>query len=209
LIAAGAAVIDRRTARRAGVRIAIVAYALVLGPVFLPFSLPVLSEPRFLAYEAKIGEIVRIPKGTLATEHGREVTPLPGDYADMHGWASMAAKVKDIYDALPAAERAHAVVFGGNYGEAAAIQFFDPGIPVIGTHNQYWLWGPAPYDGKETLIQMNGSCWADERYFRSRKIAATFDAPWTISWETNIPINICRGLRVPVATLWSESKSYE
>lgn len=209
LFAAGAAAIGRWTVHAAGTRAAILAYTLVLGPAFLPLSLPVLPVPQFLSYEAKLGEIMHLPKGILATEHGRDTTALPGDYADMHGWPQLAARVKTIYDTLPAAERAHAVVFGGNYGEAAAIAFFDPGIPVIGTHNQYWLWGPAPYEGNATMIQINGTCWAAERYFRSRTIATRFDVPWTVAWETNIPINLCRGLKVPVATLWDESKLYE
>jgi hypothetical protein len=209
VIAAGAAQIETLTARTRVARIAIVAYALALGPVFLPYALPVLPEASFVAYQAKLGAIFHLPTTTLlATEHDRETSALPGDWADMHGWPELAAAVQRTYDALPAQERAHAFVFAGNYGEAAAVQFFAPGIPVISTHNQYWLWGPDGYDGR-TLIQVNGSCWSDEHYFTSRTIAATIDTPWTIGYETHIPINICRGLKIPIARLWNESKTYE
>jgi hypothetical protein len=41
-----------------------------------------------------------------------------------------------VYDALPPQDRAHAVVFGDNYGEASAVAFFTPDLPVISVHNQ-------------------------------------------------------------------------
>ncbi|MGC2130988.1 MAG: glycosyltransferase family 39 protein [Candidatus Aquilonibacter sp.] len=208
LIAAGAVQIGLWTSGTWVARAAVLAYTLVLGPVFIPYSLPILSERAFVAYQDRLGEVLPIPKSTLATEHNRETSTLPGDWADMHGWPEMAATVKSVYDALPASARAAAVVFGGNYGEAAAVQFFAPGIPVISTHNQYWLWGPDGYDGR-VLVQINGTCWSKEHYFASRTIATVIHSPWAIGYENDIPINVCRGLKIPVARLWSESKSYE
>ena len=34
-------------------------------------------------------------------------------------------------------------IFAGNYGEAAAMEFYKKNIPIetISTHNSYWLWG--------------------------------------------------------------------
>jgi hypothetical protein len=208
VIAAGAVPIETWTRRLPIARIAIAIYALVLGPIFLPFSLPILPVPAFLAYQARIGEIFHLPKAILATEHNRETSALPGDWADMQGWPQMADAVRHVYESLPPAERAKAVVFGGNYGEAAAVQFFAPGIPVIGSHNQYWLWGPGSYDGS-VLIQINGTCWHAEKYFASSTVAARTAWPWAIAYEHDIPINVCRGLKIPVARLWKESKEYE
>jgi 4-amino-4-deoxy-L-arabinose transferase-like glycosyltransferase len=208
LIGAGAVQIESWTVQLRAVRWAVVAYALILGPVFIPFSLPVLSEPSFIAYQARLGEILHIPKSALATEHGREVTPLPGDYADMHGWPELAATVKGVYDALPPADRAQAVVVGNNYGESAAIEFFAPGVPVIGYHNQYWLWGTRGYTGN-VIIDVNGDCGASEHLFRSAKVAARFTAPYTIGWETDVPIMVCRGIQQPLASFWPKIRKYE
>jgi hypothetical protein len=208
LLAAGGVQIESWTTGARIARVAIVAYTLVLGPAFIPYSLPILSEPTFVAYAARVGEITHTSSGVLATEHNRETSTLPGDWADMHGWPEMAATVKSVYASLPPSDRAVAVVFGGNYGEAAAVQFFAPDIPVISTHNQYWLWGPDGYDGR-VLVQINGTCWAKEHYFASSTVAAVLHAPWAISYEKDAPINICRGLKVPVARLWAESKNYE
>ncbi len=207
LIAAGAAMIEYWTTNLRIVRGAIVAYTLLLGPVFVPFSLPILSETQFIAYQAKLGEILHISKSAVATERGRETTPLPGDWADMHGWEEMANQIKSIYDSLPPAERAKAVVVAQNYGEASAVEFFTPDVPVISGHNQYWQWGTHGYDGS-VIIDFDGDCGAKDHLFQSATRIATFSVPYTIGWETDDPIMVCRGIRVPLQTLWPKLKKY-
>jgi hypothetical protein len=208
VIAAGAVAIEGWTARVALARIAVLAYVLVLGPVFIPFSLPILPEQTFVAYQDRVNDILHIPKAALATEHNRETSTLPGDWADMHGWPEMAAAVRAIYEALPPNERSQAVVITSNYGEAAAIGFFAPDVPVISRHNQYWLWGPRGYSGN-VLIDVNGDCGAKEQLFAHAQLAERFNAPYTIGWETDMPIMVCRGIKVPLATLWPSIKVYE
>jgi len=208
LLAAGGMQLESWLSQRRVAQMAVLAYALILGPVFIPFSLPILPVPTFLAYQDKVNEILHIPKSTLATEHGREVTALPGDWADMHGWPELAAAVESIYDALPADERAQAVVVANNYGEAAAINFFAPSVPVISYHNQYFLWGTRGFSGN-VVIDVHGDCGAQEHLFRDARLATRVNVPYTIGWETNMPIMVCHGLNVPLATLWPSLKKYE
>jgi hypothetical protein len=207
LMAAGGVQIEAWTARRVPVRVALIAYVLAFGPVFVPYSLPILSEPAFIAYQRRLGDILHIPKSTLATEHGREASALPGDWADMHGWPQLAQTVQRIYDGLPSGQRSVAVVVTSNYGEAAAIEFFAPGVPVISYHNQYWLWGTRGYSG-DVIIDVNGDCGARYHAFRSAALAATFNAPYTIAWETDVPIMLCRGPRISLSSLWPRLKKY-
>ena len=100
------------------------------------------------------------------------------------------------------------MVFAGNYGEASAVSFFEPGIPVISEHNQYWLWGTHGFTGN-VMVQVGGSCFHSDRLFTSRVRARTFTDPWAIGYETNLPIWICRGIRKPLAQVWPTIKSYE
>ena len=206
LLAAGAVQIEIWTSASIVARIAVMSYTLVLGPAFVPFSLPSLPEPAFLAYQDRVNAIMHV-NNALATEHGRETTPLPGDWADMHGWPEMAAAIKRVYDALPPQDRAQAVVVTQNYGEASAVEFFTPEIPVISGHNQFWLWGTRGYSGN-VIIDFDGDCGAKEHLFEHATRAATFNAPYTIGWETNDPIMVCRGIKVPLTTLWPSLKSY-
>ncbi|MGH7684828.1 MAG: hypothetical protein ACREMT_10820, partial [Vulcanimicrobiaceae bacterium] len=207
LMAAGGVAIERWTAGAWFARAPIVAYALVLGPVFVPFSLPVLSEPAFLAYQSRIGAVLHMKRDVIATEHGRERTALPGDWADMHGWPELASAIKGVYDGLPADDRSKAVVLAANYGQASAIEFFAPGIPVVSGHNQFFLWGPG--DGRhDVIIDVDGDCGAKEHVFGSAVLATRFNAPYTIGWETNLPIMVCRQPRESLAALWPRLKLY-
>jgi 4-amino-4-deoxy-L-arabinose transferase-like glycosyltransferase len=208
LIAAGAVPIEAWTRNRNALRLAVMTFAVVAGTVFVPFALPVLPEAAFVRYQDAIGSTLHITEKTIATEHDRETSALPGDWADMHGWSQMAGAVSRVYNALTPSERARAVVFAGNYGEASAVQFFAPGIPVISEHNQYWLWGTRGYDGS-VIVQVNGSCFHSDKLFASRTLGARFKDRWAISYERDIPIWVCRGIKRPLSQVWPSIKTYE
>ena len=207
-IAAGAVAIAAWTRSLPAARIAIAAYAAVAGLVFFPFSVPVLVEDAYVAYEAKVFATLHMPRQVLATEHDRETSKLPGDWADMHGWPELAAAVRRVYDGLPPQERARAVVLADNYGTASAIEFFTPGVPVISTHNQYWLWGTRGYDGS-VLVQVGGTCFKSFHRYDSRTVVTTFSSRWGIGGEQNLPIAICRAKHGPLRELWPQVKSYQ
>jgi hypothetical protein len=128
----------------------------------------------------------------------------------MHGWPELAATVARIYDALPPQQRAQAAIVTSNYGEAAAIDFFGKAYglpPALSGHNNYWLWGPRGYSGN-VVIDVHGDCGASEHLFATSRLAARFDPPWVISYEQDIPILVCTGIKVPLATLWPSLRTY-
>jgi hypothetical protein len=128
----------------------------------------------------------------------------------MHGWEELTATVARIYQSLPPDQRAQAVIAANNYGEAAAIDFFGKpyGLPpVISGHNNYWLWGTHGYTGN-VLIDVNGDCGASDHVFQTARLAARFNPPWVVSYEQDIPIMVCTGIKVPIATLWPKVKDY-
>ena len=72
------------------------------------------------------------PKATQT--ESMKLSALPQYFADMFGWREMAAAVSAVYRDLPPEERAQAVFFAPNYGEAAALDIYGPalgGPPVI------------------------------------------------------------------------------
>jgi hypothetical protein len=184
LIAAGGVAIEAWTRGRFVARAAVALAACAAGLVFVPFVLPVLSEPSFIAYEARIGAVLHLDRRATATEHQAE-SRLPQDWADMHGWPELAATVARAYAALPPSERAHAAIFAHNYGEAAALDFFGPryGLPPASSgHNQYWLWGPHGWDGA-TILDVGGRVDEDRR-------------------------NCCEAVLAAVAQLWPRERVY-
>lgn len=208
LIAAGGVAIEQLTRRALWARGIVAVAAAAVGIVFAPFNLPVLPEATYVRYETAIGNALHISRKSTETEHGRDESALPGDWADMHGWPEMAAAVKRAYLSLPEDRRKNTVVFAGNYGEASAVAFFDPGIPVISEHNQYWLWGTRGYDGS-TILQINGTCFKSDRLYGSRKVLETLKTPWAIGYENNIPIQLCSNARATLTAMWPKIKDYE
>jgi 4-amino-4-deoxy-L-arabinose transferase-like glycosyltransferase len=207
LIAAGGVAFERWTARAPWIRPALIAAALVAGLFFLPFTLPVLREEQMLRYTTFVGTVLHINRATMQTERGR-MSALPEDWADMHGWPLLAQTVTRIYEGLPAAQRRQAAIFASNYGEAAAIDFFGDHLPpALSGHNNYWLWGPRGYSG-DVVIRVNGDCGAKDHLFRSARLLTRLDAPWVISYERDIPIMLCTGIRVPLTALWPKLRNY-
>jgi len=173
----------------------------------VPFVLPVLPEPTYLAYEAQVLRVLYWSRGATKTENHAEST-LPSDFADMHGWPELAATVERVVATLPPGERERAVIVASNYGEAAALEFFGRDLPpVVSGHNQYWLWGTHGRTG-DVLIDVNGDCGAKEHLFAGAQRAATAGTPNAISYERDLPVMVCRGPRVPLASLWPKLKFY-
>lgn len=210
LIAAAAVPIEAWTRGRTVLRSAVVAYAFVFGLLFVPFSLPVLPESSFIAYQDRVQSVLHISSKTIATEHNRETSTLPGDWADMHGWPQLAQAVARVYQTLSPADRARTAIVASNYGEAAAIDFFGAQYhlpPALSGHNQYFLWGTRGYSG-EVLIDVGGDCGAKDRLFRSSMRATVFTSRYGISYEQHLPIMLCRGIKKPLAEIWPAVKEY-
>jgi hypothetical protein len=208
VIAAGAVAIDGWLSGHAVVRGGVLAYAAIFAIVLLPLELPILSETHLVSYDdSVVHTLYPIPGGMLATEHN--VAPAIGsDYADMHGWPEFARAAQRAYDALPAAVRTHAVVLATNYGDASAMKFFAPDLPVISTHNQYWLWGYGGSSG-DPMLELGGSCWNDDHFFARRSDVAQYATSLPVmAYENHLTFLLCRGLRVPMKRLWNESKNY-
>ncbi len=124
------------------------AFAVASAPS-VPLALPILPPEDFGAYLQALG----LSSRATATQND-EPTVLPQYFADMFGWREMAASVSAAYNALPPEERAKAVFFGRNYGEAAALDVYGPalgGPPAISGHNNYYLWGPRDFDGSVVI----------------------------------------------------------
>jgi hypothetical protein len=205
--AAGCVALERWTRGLRFVRPAAVAVLAAAGLIFIPLVLPVLPEPMYLVYESRVLGALHVSRGATSTEHHAE-SALPSDYADMHGWPELAATVERVVAGLRPAERDRAVILAGNYGEAAALEFFGHGLPpVASAHNQYFLWGLRGR-GDAVMIEIGGDCGARRHFYASAEDAATAGTPYAISYERNLPVMVCRGPRAPLASVWPELKNY-
>ncbi|HKD89698.1 MAG TPA: glycosyltransferase family 39 protein [Streptosporangiaceae bacterium] len=195
LLAAGAVAIDSwLAARRSRVHTLVLATALTtLGA--LPIVLPVLPA-------ADIGWTYK-------------VNQVPGESI---GWPQLITTVRGVWLSLPARQRANAVIFTGEYGEAGAISELGRGLGLpaaVSGHNTEWWWGPGNPRATTVVavapgpVDVTGYGGYLKQYFTSVRVAATLSNPAGIhnqEWEGHV--YVCTGPRRPWGQLWPQLRHY-
>jgi hypothetical protein len=205
LLAAGGVALDAWLGRPrlAWVKPAFAALLATGGAATAPFVLPVLPVETYIRYAEFTGL-------TPSSGERSALGKLPQHYADMFGWEEMVETVARVYRSVPEKERAECAIFGSNYGEAGAMDFFGPryGLPrVISGHNNYWLWGPRGHSGN-CVITVGPRREDLTDLFEEVELAATFTHPYVMPYENNLPIFICRKPRTSLAAYWPMTKRF-
>ena len=188
-------------------RIRFLKYALpvliiVLFIAALPFVLPVLPIKEFIQYQEATG--IKPPKTEVSHEG-----ILPQVYGDQFGWQEMVVKVADVYNQLPPGEREQAAIYGSNYGEAGAIDFFGGqyGLPkAISGHQSYFLWGHHGYTG-EVIILLGSKKEDAEKNCESVEEKTEVNNPYSMN-EEKYKILVCRNTRRPLPEIWQSLKHW-
>ena len=204
LFAAAGAAFERMTIGRFAAPLrAAATVAVASGLLAAPIAKPLLSEDAFVRYIASLG----VAPGS---DENHRMGRLPQFFADMHGWREMAETVARAHAALPPHDRANACVYGQNYGEAGAIDYFGPALglpPAISQHNAYWMWGPGSCTG-EVLLIIGGDREDHIQHFATVDAAATFRCADCMPYESDLTIWVARKLVVPLADAWQQGKHY-
>jgi 4-amino-4-deoxy-L-arabinose transferase-like glycosyltransferase len=179
---------------------------LVVGGILLaPLTIPMLPVNVLVAY-------VRVTNGTSVKSENTDTGILPQNFADRFGWEELAVTMSDVYHSLPAEDQAKACIFTSNYGEAGALQFYSSKYdlpPVISGHNNYYLWGPGNCTG-EVLIYLGQTNIDDlKQGFADAQQVAINKCQYCMPFENDLPIFLCRGIKVPVEQTWPETKFFQ
>ena len=125
--------------------------------------------------------------------------------ADQVGWPEYVRQVADVYDALPAADAAGAVVIATNYGEAGAIDRYGPalGLPeAYSGHNELYHSARPPDDARVAII-VGAQADSAARSFGSCDVAARLDNGVDVdNEEQGEPVMVCRDPQLPWDELW-------
>ncbi len=122
LLAAGAVSIERWLGAGQGHFRRLMTATAITTALALPIVLPVLPA-RYIGWTYKINE----------------------EPAEAVGWPELVHSVATEWHALPKAQRANAVIFTADYGEAGAINELgrNAGLPIaVSGQNNEWFWGP-------------------------------------------------------------------
>ena len=107
-----------------------------------------------IAVSAVVAAVLTLPLVPAKTCTRRPISDVNEDAIETIGWPVFTATVARVWNDLPPAERANAVVYASNYGEAGAIARYGPalGIPrAYSGHNAFWRFGRPP-DGARPVI---------------------------------------------------------
>jgi hypothetical protein len=118
--------------------------------------------------------------------------------------------VARAYGSLPPDEQAECAIYGQNYGEAGAVDFFGwrYGLPkAIAGHNNYWLWGPGERSGK-VLIIIGGDREDHLQAYEDVTLFAVHTNPYAMPYESDLPIWICRRPKVTLEQIWPQVKHF-
>jgi Dolichyl-phosphate-mannose-protein mannosyltransferase len=184
-MAAGAILLDRWLARgHIRLKFASIGTAAVLSGALIAYlTLPIL------------------PLATYATSSLPVAVP---DTANEVGWPQFVATVEGVIAALPADERAHAVILTNDYSEASPLILLGTGLPpIFSGHNSYWSWGPPP-DDRTVVVHVGDWRPADwSQFFVGCRDVAHIDNGLGIqNGEQGTAVSVCSGLRAPWTMLW-------
>jgi 4-amino-4-deoxy-L-arabinose transferase-like glycosyltransferase len=183
LLAAGAVVVERWLTTRAR-KVLLAAALLLTAALSVVVALPVLPAD----------DLEETP-----------IADLNEDAIETVGWPELARTVADVYRGLSPAERATAVVFTGNYGEAGAIDRYGPelGLPrAYSAHNAYARFGVPPGTAGPVIVLGYRDPSAD---FEGCRPAATIDNGLDLdNEEQGGTVFLCERPGAPWADLWPE-----
>lgn len=192
LVAAGAhPTLDWVLRGRQTVRRVLLVAALVLaGLTSAVFTLPVLQGS---AVNAVLG---------INPEQGEQI-----------GWPELTSAVATAWNDIPAEQRARAVIFAGNYGQAGAIAQYGPdhGLPApYSGHMSFadWERPPDSQDGPVLLVEVERTP-RYEAHFRNCEQVGTVDNGRDVdNEEQGTAIVLCAGPVEPWSTLWPKLRRY-
>jgi hypothetical protein len=201
LLAAGAVVIERMRITRA-VTLALI---VIVGALIAPTAVPVLPAELYFRYT----QLTHLSQPRF--EH-RATYAMPQFFADRFGWPEMVATVARAYNSLPAEERARTAIFGNDFGQSGAVDFYGPqyGLPKsIGGHLTNWIWGPRQYTG-ESLLVLGDNQKRLEELFEVVKPMGVIGHPYAMDQE-HFTLFLAQKPRGgwTFQTIWPQLKKYE
>jgi Dolichyl-phosphate-mannose-protein mannosyltransferase len=203
LLAAGSVWIELRLVPRIGawLRPAIAVPLLIGGVIAAPLSMPILPVEATIRYtrfwDVQAIHVESVPQGDL-----------PQLFGDMFGWPEQVRAVAAVYQALPQAERAQAVVLAYNYGEASAIDHFGAklGLPrAISGHNQFGLWGPGTMTG-EVAVAIGFIEGQLRQFYDEVTPEASVSPKYAMPEESRLTVFVCRRPKKSLQESWAAWK---
>jgi 4-amino-4-deoxy-L-arabinose transferase-like glycosyltransferase len=182
------------------------AILLIFTIIILPLASPVLRPDAWVRYTTTLHLHTQNTE-TSATG------PLPQFYADRFGWQQQVDLVTQAYRSLTPAEQQHVCLFGSNYGEAGAIDFFNRtehlGLPpAISGQNSYWGWGMHGCSTNVAIAVVDDTRQQLESKYEHVDLVGQIDSPYAMPFERKHHIWLLRGDKRQPPFDWRDERFY-
>ena len=150
-------------------------FMLMITVLVFPIAIPFLSPNKLIAFYTSVHAE---KAGVLDWEESKH-NPLPQDFADMLGWREMAEKTAKIYHSLPDSVQQKTMVYGDNYGHAAALAFYRKKLQLPEIYSDdasFAFWLPATFDYSYFLLVTRGMPAANDTFFYHFKKVQIMDS---------------------------------
>jgi hypothetical protein len=175
------------------------ALACLLMAPFLVALMPLLPKPQLLWYEAHIFKPVF-----------GDTAGLMRDYYNQMNWEDEVVQIADIFHALPEEEQGECAIINSHYGMAGSINYWGGahGLPDAQSgNNNYYLWGKKATRGAVAIVYGYDRPLLDQVYGEVTEVGRT-RRPFVDGDKTDLPIYVCRNLKMVWSEAWPLFKRY-
>jgi 4-amino-4-deoxy-L-arabinose transferase-like glycosyltransferase len=159
-----------------------------------------------------ISAFIALPLLPSTALQGSAVMAINPDQGETVGWPRFITTVAHAWQSIPADERAHAVIFTANYGEAGAVDVLghSHGLPrAYSGHNGFTEWGqPGPDATHALLLGFNGPSDAAPAFADCSTLATINDGVGLNNDEQGLPVLLCQPT-ASWATLWPQLRRFD
>ena len=168
-----------------------------------PLAVPILAPSDFVRY-------TRVVHFSPIDSEQHPGVQFPEFFADHLDWQRLVDAVSRVYHALPPAEQKQTGIRTGNYGQASAVNILGKplGLPTaISGHQNYWLWGPDSYTGREMIVVTDSPPAEMRSFYGGCTVEEKQTSPYQMPWEQRY-IYLCRGRFHSFTSDWATEKLY-
>jgi hypothetical protein len=166
-----------------------------------------------IGISALTSAVVALPVLPASALPGSASIQLNPDLGETVGWSQFINAVDTAWQSVPAATRAHAVIFTENYGEAGAIDVLgghDRLPQAFSGHNGFSLWAMPRPDQTTTIVVGYDSPASVAADFTGCRVVDRVTNPYKLNNdEYGLPVMRCSGLTAPWTVLWPRLRHYD
>lgn len=161
-----------------------------------------------LAVSGVVAVVIALPVVPAGSLRGTPVAAINEVARESVGMRDVAEQAGRVVSALPAGERAGAVLLAGNYGEAGALRRWagEFGLPAVYSgHNELWWWGPPPEGTRVAMSVGHPPAYLATIFARCSPAGRLSGMPGE---EDGVPVVVCRDPVRPWHDLWPGLRHY-